>query len=65
MLCFAASRMDANPRASSRQEEPGHKLMVGNWIAQWDTDYATWFYYNIISGQHSPARSKNNNCINR
>jgi len=26
---------------------PNHKLIVGNWIAQWDTKYKAWFYYNI------------------
>ena len=23
----------------------------GNWIAQWDTQYKAWFYYNIKTGE--------------
>ena len=26
---------------------PGAKLIVGDWIAQWDTKYRAWFYYNV------------------
>lgn len=26
---------------------PNHKLIIGDWIAQWDTKYNAWFYYNI------------------
>ena len=26
------------------------KILVGNWVAQWDQTYKTWFYYNINSG---------------
>ena len=25
-------------------------LLQGNWIAQWDTQYKAWFYYNIKTG---------------
>ena len=27
------------------------KILLGNWVAQWDPQYRTWFYYNIIAGQ--------------
>ena len=26
------------------------KILVGNWVAQWDPTYKTWFYYNINTG---------------
>ena len=26
------------------------KILVGNWVAQWDEKYKTWFYYNINTG---------------
>ena len=30
---------------------PTHKLMVGDWIAQWDASYNAWFFYNIKTGK--------------
>lgn len=35
------------PPPSTTTTPPHHKLIVGNWIAQWDTKYRAWFYYNI------------------
>ena len=32
---------------------PTHKLMVGDWIAQWDASYNAWFFYNIKTGNYS------------
>ena len=29
------------------------KILVGNWVAQWDQTYKAWFYYNINSGLSS------------
>ena len=29
------------------------KILVGNWVAQWDQTYKTWFYYNINTGLSS------------
>jgi len=29
------------------RQPASHKLIIGNWIAQWDTQYRAWFYYNI------------------
>ena len=26
------------------------KLILGDWIAQWDTTYGAWFFYNINTG---------------
>jgi hypothetical protein len=33
-------------------EEPPatHKLILGDWIAQWDPTYTAWFFFNIKSG---------------
>ena len=31
------------------------KILVGNWVAQWDDMYQTWFYYNINTGLTSPS----------
>ena len=30
------------------------KFLVGDWVAQWDQTYQTWFYYNINTGLSSP-----------
>ena len=27
------------------------RITIGDWIAQWDTEYQDWFYYNIITQQ--------------
>ena len=27
------------------------KLILGDWIAQWDTTYGAWFFYNINTGR--------------
>ena len=27
-------------------EDGNHRLMVGDWIAEWDFTYGAWFYYN-------------------
>ena len=27
-----------------------HRLMVGDWIAEWDFTYGAWFYYNTKTG---------------
>ena len=35
---------------SSGGEGGPHKLMVGDWIAQYDTTYSAWFFYNIKTG---------------
>jgi len=35
------------PRTSPATIPPNHKLIIGDWIAQWDTKYGAWFYYNI------------------
>ena len=29
------------------------KILVGNWVAQWDHIYKAWFYYNINTGLSS------------
>ena len=29
----------------------------GNWIAQWDTQYKAWFYYNIKTGDNGSTHS--------
>ena len=29
------------------------KLILGDWIAQWDTTYGAWFFYNINTGRVS------------
>ena len=26
------------------------KILLGSWVAQWDPQYAAWFYYNIETG---------------
>ena len=39
------------------------KILVGNWVAQWDETYQTWFYYNINTGLSlslSPLRYQRN-----
>ena len=39
---------------------PEHlKILLGNWVAQWDPQYRTWFYYNIIAGQSLDSRQNN------
>ena len=37
---------------------PTHKLMVGDWIAQWDASYNAWFFYNIKTGNNKIRESK-------
>merc|ERR1719458_2253158 len=41
-----SERSRGQTAAKARQPE-SHKLIIGNWIAQWDTQYKAWFYYNI------------------
>ena len=31
-------------------DEGSHRLMVGDWIADWDFTYGAWFYYNTKTG---------------
>ena len=31
-------------------DEGNHRLMVGDWIADWDFTYGAWFYYNTKTG---------------
>ena len=31
-------------------EKESERLMVGDWVAQWDKAYNTWFYYNTKTG---------------
>ena len=33
------------------------KILVGDWVAQWDHTYKAWFYYNINTGLSSGIRS--------
>ena len=33
------------------------KILIGNWVAQWDDMYQTWFYYNINTGLTSLSPS--------
>ena len=38
-------------RGKEEKNNPGtYKIMVGNWVAQWDTLYRSWFYYNTKTG---------------
>ena len=34
----------------------------GNWIAQWDTQYKAWFYYNIKTGEEKHKKKHNDWC---
>ena len=36
---------------------PTHKLMVGDWIAQWDASYNAWFFYNIKTGETKGSKN--------
>ena len=32
---------------TGKKNHPGtYKILVGNWVAQWDSLYRAWFYYN-------------------
>ena len=35
-----------------QEPPPTQKLMLGDWIAQWDETYSAWFFYNIKSGSN-------------
>jgi len=37
---------------------PTHKLMVGDWIAQWDPSYNAWFFYNIKTEESTWVKPK-------
>lgn len=37
---------------------PTHKLMVGDWIAQWDASYNAWFFYNIKTEESTWVKPK-------
>jgi len=37
---------------------PTHKLMVGDWIAQWDATYSAWFFYNIKTEESTWVKPK-------
>merc|ERR1719361_3372327 len=37
----------STPSTEKARQPESHKLIIGNWIAQWDTQYKAWFYYNI------------------
>jgi len=43
---FHVSPQDSNSVKIDTTPTP-HKLMVGDWIAQWDITYKAWFFYNI------------------
>merc|ERR1719367_1768348 len=43
----AKSETSATPNTAKANQPASHKLIIGNWIAQWDTQYKAWFYYNI------------------
>ena len=32
-------------------DQDDDRITIGDWIAQWDTEYEDWFYYNIITQQ--------------
>ena len=32
-------------------DQEDERITVGDWIAQWDTEYLDWFYYNVITQQ--------------
>jgi len=46
------------PPRPSTTIPPNHKLIVGNWIAQWDTKYEAWFYYNINTEKSTWVKPK-------
>ena len=33
------------------RDQDDERITIGDWIAQWDTEYQDWFYYNIITQQ--------------
>jgi len=43
---------------SSGGEGGPHKLMVGDWIAQYDTTYSAWFFYNIKTEESTWIKPK-------
>jgi len=46
------------PNPTTTTTPPHHKLIVGNWIAQWDTKYKAWFYYNINTEKSTWVKPK-------
>ena len=44
---FIASPSVETVKVLTADNNPGtFKIMVGDWVAQWDSLYSSWFYYN-------------------
>ena len=37
--------------ADIADDQDDDRISIGDWIAQWDTEYEDWFYYNVITQQ--------------
>ena len=50
---FVESAKDVNMSTEEEKVEETpevFKILLGSWVAQWDPQYAAWFYYNIETG---------------
>ena len=54
---FVESAKDVNMSTEEEKVEENveetpevFKILLGSWVAQWDPQYAAWFYYNIETG---------------
>jgi len=56
-----SSLLDPNLRSNlvAEEEVPAtQKLILGDWIAQWDTTYGAWFFYNINTEESTWIKPK-------
>merc|ERR1719370_2327689 len=56
-----SSLLDPNLRSNLLPEEEvpaTQKLILGDWIAQWDTTYGAWFFYNINTEESTWIKPK-------
>ena len=43
--------MKTSETGDQADDQDDERITIGDWIAQWDTEYQDWFYYNILTRQ--------------
>ena len=43
--------MKTSETGDPSDDQADERITIGDWIAQWDTEYQDWFYYNILTRQ--------------
>ena len=43
--------MKTSETGDQADDQADERITIGDWVAQWDTEYEDWFYYNILTRQ--------------